>query len=310
VFGRVSSHPELFGKFKGCVNKPDFEETLKKAESDPMGDEARELMKTVLPFITLSGGKVSWGTQERRKEFGKLMALQQVQGAGNNWLSIAPNTVHDINAIRLSHGCTAPLNCGRTPEDTRFPAATPQDFLKSLRDRTEYKERPVVLPPNERRLQKPLYRSGRVDCQCKSDVECKCKPKEFMCDEASLQQLAAKNPVATTLCFARVVENVMTELLGLPQQGTKKTHPLELPSKRKLDVVDGGTAVGVDQAVASSSSAYTPSPRPYVDRRVRHKGIFGQLMSTTYVIEQNKRSDPRTFTFTRSCSCSSKEIAF
>jgi hypothetical protein len=66
VFGRVSSHPELFGKFKGCVNKPDFEETLKKAESDPMGDEARELMKTVLPFITLSGGKVSWGTQERR----------------------------------------------------------------------------------------------------------------------------------------------------------------------------------------------------------------------------------------------------
>jgi hypothetical protein len=69
----------------------------------------------------------------------------------------------------------------------------------------------------------------------------------------------AKNPVATTLFFSRLVENVMKHLLGLPRRDMKKSSPLELGNRGQILI---------------------PKDR---------KGILGVLMAITFVIEQNKR---------------------
>ena len=223
VHGRVRSHPDSFAKFSTTINDPQFKEVLKAAVLDPMGADARKLMTTVLPFITLSGSKVPWGSQERRQEFGKLLALQLVSGAGNNWMSIAPNTVHDPNAIRFSHAFVG---------ENKFPATTTEGFLKQLRARDVFQE----------------WESGQLE-----------SPRVCKCDEESLQSLAAKNPVATTLFFSRLVENVMKHLLGLPRRDMKKSSPLELGNRGQILI---------------------PKDR---------KGILGVLMAITFVIEQNKR---------------------
>jgi len=51
---KVHSSGQAFEQFKEAINDEDFENLLKDAQADPKGAAARDLLKTVLPFLNIS----------------------------------------------------------------------------------------------------------------------------------------------------------------------------------------------------------------------------------------------------------------
>ena len=147
------------------------------ARENPKGAMARTVVKKVIGFINLSGSKVPWGTRERAAEMTKLIADHRYAGPSSIFYSVAPDDVHNPTAIRWASPYTG---------ETTFPATISPEFVAALQGIT----------PIERTA---LAADGTVS---------------FAMDEASLQLLAAKNPIACAITFDHLVENVRTNLIG------------------------------------------------------------------------------------------------
>jgi len=54
VSAKAHSSGRAFEKFKEAINDEDFEDLLKDAQADPKGVVAQDLLKKVLPFLSIS----------------------------------------------------------------------------------------------------------------------------------------------------------------------------------------------------------------------------------------------------------------
>ena len=72
---RVKGNDEKTRKLTKLVNEPDFEERLRKAVDDPMGDDAQKISKSVLPFLKIVGSQVKWSAFERSNALTHLYAM-------------------------------------------------------------------------------------------------------------------------------------------------------------------------------------------------------------------------------------------
>lgn len=133
------STPEAFEQFAKLVNDPDFRQLLEAAQADPAGPEAARVLRRVLPFISLCGSRISWSGTERGAEITRHLAISQYSGHGSNFISAAPDDVHDLLTIRHAHP---------TRSTTSFPNVCPEEFLKALQAETNG-ERVVALPADE-----------------------------------------------------------------------------------------------------------------------------------------------------------------
>ncbi len=157
---------------------------LELARENPKGPEAREVVTSVIGFINLSASSVPWGSRERAAELSKLIADHRYAGPSSIFHSVAPDDVHNATGIRWSMPCTG---------ENKFPAQVPGEFLTALRGQTS--------------LERTAYATdGSVS---------------YAMDEASLQLLAAKNPIACALVFNHLIDNVRTNLIGLSSERLK-----------------------------------------------------------------------------------------
>ena len=184
---RVNSHPEAFAKFQALVDDEAFQSKLLRAQALPKGAEAAEIMKTVVSFINAAAVKIPWGMRERANEVHALIAGQRAHGAAGIFYTCAPDDVHQPLAVRLSTAHRAAQEY-RDQEYRRdvFPNAVEEAFKRALQGQT----------PNERVRD--------------SDFE---PDRKHRMDEATLQRLAAGNPIASVLTFNHLVENLRTNLL-------------------------------------------------------------------------------------------------
>jgi len=60
------------------------------------------LLKKVLPFLSISGRQVPWGSAERNAEVTKPMAEHRWYGPGSHFVNLAPDDVHNPRVVRLS----------------------------------------------------------------------------------------------------------------------------------------------------------------------------------------------------------------
>ena len=67
-------------KLMTLVNEDDFQEGLWMAVNDPLGQEARDISKTILPFLKIVGSKVRWSCFERSNALTHLYAMNQFFG--------------------------------------------------------------------------------------------------------------------------------------------------------------------------------------------------------------------------------------
>ena len=57
---RVKANDKRTRKLTNLVNSTDFQERLMAAANDPMGEDARWISKSVLPFLKIVGSQVKW----------------------------------------------------------------------------------------------------------------------------------------------------------------------------------------------------------------------------------------------------------
>ena len=115
-------HNKRAQEFEDLVNSPDFPERLEAAVKDPNSRASRELMKQLLPLISIAGRHVPWSSTERGSCIGMMLAMARRYGPPSCFLTIAPDDVHDPTCIRLA--VTHQSN-------ESFPAMT-HDFMESL----------------------------------------------------------------------------------------------------------------------------------------------------------------------------------
>jgi len=79
------------------------------AVNDPMGQEAREISKTILPFLEIVGSKVRWSCFERSNALTHLYAMNQFFGLSFLFVTISPSMHNSPLAIRMCY-CSLETN--------------------------------------------------------------------------------------------------------------------------------------------------------------------------------------------------------
>ena len=74
---RVRGNDKRTRKLMMLVNEDDFQERLRMAVNDPLGQEARDIFTTILPFLKIVGPKVRWSCFESSNALTHLYALNQ-----------------------------------------------------------------------------------------------------------------------------------------------------------------------------------------------------------------------------------------
>ena len=195
----------------------------------------------MVPACVLQAVKVPWGMRERANEVHALIAGQRAHGAAGIFYTCAPDDVHQPLAVRRSTVYRAAKvhrdEQGVLLGDYVFPKEAEDAFVNALRGQT----------PDER--------------VTASDVE---EGRKHRMDEASLQRLAAANPIASALVFDHLAENVRTSLFGQSLE-----RPCNLTLRNNChDGTDGIEGTALD----------------------RKKGVFGVCCLNRDVKECNKRA--------------------
>jgi len=134
VATRVKNSDKAFEGFMNIANDPEFEADLKKAKADLTGQEAKKVMRRILPFINLVGRDVPYSPVERSQASSKLHAMVHRFGLPSIFLTIAPDDVNNPMAIRMSFPSSS---------NTVFPA-TPDGFLDALqKDQDKFDTIPI-----------------------------------------------------------------------------------------------------------------------------------------------------------------------
>ena len=96
-------------KLTKLINEEDFQVHLRMAANDPMGEEARLISKSVLPFLKIVGSQVKWSSFERSNALTHLYAMNQFFGLSFLFVTLSPSMRNSPLALRLCY-CSQDIN--------------------------------------------------------------------------------------------------------------------------------------------------------------------------------------------------------
>ena len=182
------NHPNLAAEMEKLRQKADLGDKMAEALKNPNGSAAREIMRTLLPMLNISGNKVAWSRLERMSEISKLIAEVRWYGLPSIFLTFSPHDIMNQHVIRV---CITPV------DNTSFPA-TPHGFQQFLWGMETGSNTPVHLA------------DFPVD----------------MCMR-ELRKRGAADPAATSEMFRLITDMVVEVLIGLkPASAQRKTVPV------------------------------------------------------------------------------------
>ena len=100
---RVKANDKRTRKLMNLVNATDFQERLMAAANDPMGEDARWISKSVLPFLKIVGSQVKWSSFERSNALTHLYAMNQFFGLSFLFVTLSPSLRNSPLAIRMCY---------------------------------------------------------------------------------------------------------------------------------------------------------------------------------------------------------------
>ena len=218
----------------------------------------------MVPACVLQAVKVPWGMRERANEVHALIAGQRAHGAAGIFYTCAPDDVHQPLAVRRSTVYRAAKvhrdEQGVLLRDDVFPKSKEDAFERALRGQT----------PDER--------------VTNSDLE---EGRKHRMDEATLQRLAAANPIASALVFDHLAENVRTSLFG---QSLERPCNLTLRNNC-LDGTDGIEGTALHRKKGVFGTCFLDGTDGIEGTALhRKKGVFGTCFLNRDVKECNKRA--------------------
>ena len=98
---RVKGNESKTRELIKLVNDADFEDRLKDAVDNPMGDEARRITKKILPFLKIVGAGVAWSSFERSNVLTHLYAMNQFFGIPFLFITLSPGMRDSPLAMKM-----------------------------------------------------------------------------------------------------------------------------------------------------------------------------------------------------------------
>ena len=192
--------------------------------------------------------------RERSNEVHALIAGQRAHGAAGIFYTCAPDDVHQPASVRRSFRVRA---ANPIASDLTF-----DPLADNVRTSLSAKECRYVFPKaKEDAFDSALRGQTPEERVTASDFE---EGRNHHMDEASLQRLAAANPIASALTFDHLAENLRTSLFG---QSLERPGNLTVPNNC-ADGTDGNEGTAQE----------------------RKKGVFGMCFLNRDVKECNKRA--------------------
>jgi len=94
--------PDVARKFADLRQEPGLQAKLDAAVANPSGPEAKEVLRRILPLLSIAARKVPWSGAERKYVQTFLIALARWHGPGAVFLTASPDDIHGQVAIRLT----------------------------------------------------------------------------------------------------------------------------------------------------------------------------------------------------------------
>ena len=101
VYGKTRNK-ENFDRFVSKFVSPHFQDKLKQAVAEPHSTAGRSVLADVSHMLSSSGKAVTFGSLERVRSKGEIMALGRRFGCASTFLTFAIDDVNNANAIRMT----------------------------------------------------------------------------------------------------------------------------------------------------------------------------------------------------------------
>ena len=137
---KVKKDPKAFEEYAKLVRSDEFKEKVKAAAKDSNSKVAKEVLKTVLPIISLGGSNLlGAGLLGDNTSLSRGMAMAKRYGGASTLLTVTPDDINNPTTFRLA--------CNRI-NNKDFPATVDEKFFESLRKGTEFVGENIKIPLN------------------------------------------------------------------------------------------------------------------------------------------------------------------
>jgi len=111
-------------KFVSLFDNSKFKCQLTQAVANPEGDDAKIIIRSVLPLLRASGRNTSFGSMERQSGVSHMTAMTRKYGPASTFVTIAPDDISNLTGFRLTF---------RSINNTSFPATMTKDDVDKIR---------------------------------------------------------------------------------------------------------------------------------------------------------------------------------
>jgi hypothetical protein len=95
------NHPDMARKFEELRQRDGLQDDFSQALREPKGAKAKELLRLLLPLLTVSGRQVPWSALERKYDISMLIAENRFFGTASGFITFSPHDVMGQLVIRL-----------------------------------------------------------------------------------------------------------------------------------------------------------------------------------------------------------------
>ena len=221
---RLKHSRHAFKKFAELIVEPNLEQRLADAVRNPQSDNAKELVRKVVPLTCMIGSSIPYSAAARKSFFSQFTGSMYRFGIGFIFASAAFDDKNHVFCFRLST---------QHRSNETFPA-------KDAGFREHMHKKETVF--NEHSPDHPDF-----------DVEL-----NYPIDDIALLQLASSNPAAAVVFFKTLFEAFIECLLGVTSQHRSNTVPLHHPSRRGIYGIILDTNIVTENSMRGSLHFHCP----------------------------------------------------
>ena len=206
---KVKGNPVAFQTFSEKILTLEFRNKLKRAIQDPTSKAASQVLRTVLPVLEVVNKKAHGGALDAGRVKSHMLAMATHFGSGTVFFTISPDDINNPKSFRLAQ---------RTIGTNSLPCVVSdeQEFLTTMMDDSTIMEVGTI---------------------------------PFPVNYTARAKAAVDNPVATTLEYMALMDNVLEILIGVTRNEKKKRTQYFLQgSKGVFGYLNAGEGVNEVQA--------------------------------------------------------------
>ena len=187
MHAKIRHDPAAFEKFTRTFMSKEFQTKIQRSVADPEGRDAKEVLKKLVPILTVGGKRTVFGALERRAAAGEILAMGRMFGPASNFLTVSVDDIHSPGVFRMAF---------RSCNNLTFPAFCPDSLLTALEIGTKF--------------------TCRQNGMCIHGEKCLGSGSvPIPCNWSFLAEKTTENPVSVAQYYKKLIHDLMSILVGI-----------------------------------------------------------------------------------------------